>query len=159
MKKLNYLLSSIVLLGILFTVGCGPDDELGPSAEEAQKTLMAKTWNVSDVTLNNENITADFTNFTLTVDTNLGYTTFLQDITRSPQPWPTSGSFAFGVNGDGTPNVNQLLREPGGSKELPITLQVNETTMTLSFTFVDGTHNPGGRTEAISGDWVFSFTN
>ncbi|MDH5365403.1 MAG: hypothetical protein OEW67_00330 [Cyclobacteriaceae bacterium] len=158
MKKLSYLLSAIVLLAILFTIGCKPDPTPGPSAEEAQKALLVKTWTASSVTLNNEDVTADFSGFTLTIQENLNYTSSASSLTRSPQPWPTSGGFAFGVNGDGTTNVNQLLREPGGTNELPMTVQVDETTMTLGFTFTDGTHL-GGRTEAISGDWVFSFTN
>ncbi|MDH5474161.1 MAG: hypothetical protein OEX22_00565 [Cyclobacteriaceae bacterium] len=159
MKKLSYFLSASILLSILLSVGCKPNDTPGLSEEEQQKALLTKSWGVSTVTLGGEgDVTAGFTDFVLTVESTFSYTS--TGATRTPQPWPGSGTFAFDLNTDGTANVNKILREAGSPNELPMTLQMNAdgSAMTLSFTFTEGTHTSGGgRTEAISGAWVFDF--
>lgn len=155
MKKFGYLLSSAVLIGILFTVGCKGKDDPQPSAEELQQTAMTKTWAISTATLDGTTVT-DLSGFELTVTSAFGYTTNAGEMVRMPNPWPTSGTFAFGEKSDGTADITKVIREDG--LVMSLTIDADGTTMSLSFNFVDGTHSQTGRTEAIAGDWVFGFT-
>ena len=146
MKKLSYLLSTIVLFSVLLTVGCKKKSDPGPSDEQLQLDRIAKAWTVTAAQLGSEDVTDGFTNFSITINDNLGYNA--SGSTRDPQPWPSSGSFSFN-DGD----LNTLVRNDG----LEMTLNVNDegTTMTLSFTFVEATHQ-SGRVEAIDGAWSFN---
>lgn len=150
MKKLSYLLSTIVLFSVLLTVGCKKKSDPGPSEEELQLDRVAKSWTVTAAQLGSEDVTDGFSGFSIKIDENLGYTA--SGATRDPQPWPLSGTFSF-KEGD----LNTLQRNDG----LDMTLNVNDdgTTMTLSFTFDENTHQSGGRVEAINGAWSFSFTS
>ena len=56
MKKLNYLLSAIVLFGVLLTVGCGGDDSPGLTPEQTILTKLGKTWTASTVSFEGSNI-------------------------------------------------------------------------------------------------------
>lgn len=161
MKKLNYLLSAIVLSGVLFTVGCGGDDAPGITPEQAVLNKLAKTWTISSVSFENSTSTYadDFAGFTMTLTDAKGYTT-----TNSPDFGPfsqnsSSGSWDF-VTPPTDPTVSsfKVTRAADG---LEITIAISDTTMSLTFNFTDddgdGVHD--GREEAVTGAWVFDFTS
>lgn len=155
MKKLGYLLSTAVLLSVLFTVSCKKKNDPGPSEEQLRKDAMtAKTWTLNSATLSSQPVT-DLTGLTLTIDSNFGYSTNSTTLTRQPNPWPVGGTFAFGTNGDGTTNINQVIRD--NEVTMIVTVSADGSTMTLAFTFADGNTGSGGRTEAVNGDWFFEF--
>ena len=159
MKKINYLLSAIVMCGVLFTAGCKGGDEPGITPEQAVLTKLAQTWKLGLVTLDNTSEYADdFANFTMIFTAAKGYAT-----SGSPAFGPFSQASASGtwdfVVTPTDPNASafQIYRT---SDNLVMDVQVSATAMSLSFNFVDddgdGVHD--GREEAVTGAWVFNFT-
>ena len=151
MKKLGYLLSSALLLSILFTIGCKKDGGDETPEYELRLQEMATTWTATDVQLDGDNVTDGFSGFTLTVTNAYGYSA--SGATRSPQPWPASGTWDFDGAGTDNVNINKVIRDDG----LEISIDaISESSLILSFNFVEGTHD-SGRTEAVSGNWTFTF--
>ena len=157
MKTIKYTLSALIIVAIaLFTAcdGGGGGDDPQPSEEDLMKEKLSKTWNISSVTLSNEDVTADFSGFTLTLQSSGSYSTNSSSVERSPNPWPNSGSVEFGGSAD-SPNLNQLVRDDG----LTMSVSTDGSSLSLSFTFSDEhTDSTGGRVEIVNGSWVFQFT-
>ena len=153
MKKLNYLLSAVVLLAVLVTVGCSKDDGPGITPEQAVTDRMAKSWDLSSATLDSQDI-SDLTGLTLTMTDALGYSTS-GTVARTPHPWPVSGLWSFkGDITDAASGSFVITRD----SELDMNVTLTDTSLTLSFTFDDATHKgSAGRDEAVDGSWVFVF--
>ena len=67
MKKLNYLFSTVILLAVLMTIGCGKD-EPSISAEEKLVDKISGTWTASAVTYNtSDDRTTVYSGFTITL--------------------------------------------------------------------------------------------
>lgn len=155
MKNINYILSSVVLLGVLFATGCKKDDDPGISAEEVLLGKFAQTWSVSSVTFDNgTDYNNDFSSLVMTITSDKEYTT-----TNSPDFGPFSKGSSSGswqLVGEPSASPFQIERSSDG---LIIDVQVSDTNMTLTFNFTDndgdGVHE--GRSEAVTGDWVFQF--
>lgn len=151
MKKLNYLLSAVILLTVLVTVGCSKD-EGGPSAEEQVTDRFSKTWALSSASLGSDAVT-DLSGLTLTINSNLSYSTG-GTVARTPHPWPSSGTWAFTTPiTDASASSFVVTRDDG----LEINVTLTDTTLIMSFTFVEGTHSQNGREEAVSGAWSMEF--
>lgn len=163
MKKMNYLLSAVVLLGVLFTIGCGGDDAPGITPEQAALTKLAKTWTATSVSFEGSTSTYadDFQSFTLTITGEKGYTT-----SGGPSPdefgpfsqGSSTGSWDFAI-----PPVTiddsafKITRTADG---LAMDVQASATNMSLTFSFTDndGNGSHDGREEAVTGAWIFDFT-
>jgi len=155
MKKLNYLLSAVVLLAVLVTVGCSKDDGPGITPEQAVTDRLSKSWDISSATLDNQDI-SDLTGLTLTINDALGYTTNSTSVARTPNPWPVGGSWAFVDEITDAADTSFSIRR---DDEINIVVALTDTSLTLSFTFDDAIHKGStGKEEALSGDWVFVFT-
>src|SRR5258705_1361461 len=92
-----------ILLMVLILESCGSK---GPSdAEVFIGSLHAKTWKISVVSLDNQDVTTLFPNLTLTIESNRTY------ITTNPLPpiWNAKGSFTLS---DASPNYH-LIRDEG----------------------------------------------
>ncbi len=154
MKKLNYLLSAAVLMMVLITVGCGKDDGPNQTPEEAVTEAFSKTWVLSSATLTGEGDVTDLDGLTLTVG-NLSYSTNSGSVARTPNPWPSSGSWSFSSTiTDANTSSFTVLRDDGLS--ISVT-GFSDTAMTMGFTFSDS-NTTGGKEEAVNGAWVMSFT-
>lgn len=163
MKKLLFI-SLVTTLGFVLSY-CGPDPAPEPTPSELQLEKLAgaynqsgsRTWTVNEVTFQgSEDRTTEWktTDFRLTFTTSgtLTGNTYSTSGVVTPGPWPLSGSWSFGGTAE-NPNINQVLRNDG----LEISVSVSETTLSLTFTFDESVHT-GGRVEALSGEYVFTFT-
>ncbi len=148
-QKFTYLTLSLLLACLVGFVSCSSDDgddgdpvpELTP--EEEQLALLARTWEVTSVTVDNTATNA-FDGLTLTLTEGK---TFTAGDGYEPV-WPTNGTFDFGAN------LFTIDRNDGVSVNIDNTL--SETSMILTFNY---DVLPGGRTDGILGDYVFQFTS
>ena len=148
MKKSTYFLGLIVLALLVTFSNCKKKGEDEKTAEELRLELMARTWNVTNATLDGTNVTTDYSGMTLTFTTSKGYSVSGGDFTPV---WPASGTFDFAS----ASNVNQFTRQPDN---VDVTIvSITETNMTLSFTFAT-TGRKAGRTTGVDGDYVFDFS-
>jgi len=147
LNQLSFLSTMSVLIIVAIMHGCKGSNPEGPTVEEEQIRKLTRTWTTESVTFGgNEDRTADWSAFTLTVSGSKTYTT---TGTYSPGPWPASGTWDFFKNGDAV-NINKVVRDDG----LEVSITVTETALTMTFTFNDADHK-GGRTEAVNGEYVF----
>ena len=147
LKQLSTLATILLLATLPITQSCKDPGQGTPTAEEQQIEKLTKTWTVESVTFGgSEDRTTDWSGFTLTVTGNQGYST---TNAFSPGPWPASGTWSFATTG-GTADINKVLRDDG----LEIAITVSATSLTMTFTYDDTTHQ-GGRTEAVNGEYVF----
>jgi len=160
---LKFLTVIILLVG--FISSCKDKKNNDPTPTQVQleklagsyKTTSTKTWTVQSVTFNStEDRTAEWAGlgFTLSLSTDGANHSYTTANAFSPGPWPASGTWSFGGTVD-NPNVNLLLRD--NQLEMASSVNVDATTLTLVFIFDDTVHS-GGRTEAVNGEYIFTFT-
>lgn len=163
MKKLTYLLSAGVLVAIFAISGCKDNGGNEQSAVDVAGGNFSGTWAVdgsaNSVTFDNQDRTANYDDFALSVTYNTGqgsglYTATGTIIGSGSSPWPGSGSWEFETAEPGAKSFN-IVRDPGSGQELTITVSLTDTDMTLNFNFDDSV-NKGSRTEAVTGPWVFN---
>ena len=141
MYKPIFLLTAVILLCAFFG-SCGGND--GPSPEEARLQELTATWQLGSVVNDNQDVTNQFTGFSLTVTANKTFSTL-----QGGNPWPAQGTFDF-VNG----NVSRLLRDDGVTIEVT---NITEERLVLSFdmnTVRGGAHG----SEGITGNFIFDLT-
>jgi len=151
MRTLNYILSGLILSGMIFASGCGDDDGL-PVITDAEKRialLSSQTWNFNTVTQTGTNISAEFNGATVTFTGTGTFSTTNIDPTYEPI-FPVSGSWSIP---DET-LINQIL-----FNNIPMTISnATETALTLEFSFIGASANTGGRINSLDGDYVVTFT-
>ena len=151
MKYFKFLTLIAFLAGFTFMIGCGNDDDNGPSEEELQLEKLAGTWSVSSASLDGVDRTADWSLMTLTLTTSKSYST---SGSNDENVWPASGTWDFaGTTGAGLFTVN---RSDGVTITIGSTL--SESNMELSFTYALAAAQMESRVASIEGDWVFTFT-
>jgi hypothetical protein len=137
-----------IIAAAMITFACGGDDS--PTVDPIQKVVdgLGKTWSATSVTFQSQEVTTDWSGFTLAFDQNKGYTaTSLSD--ESVLVWPTSGSYSF----PNLENVNTILRSDG----VQISIEdLTESNARLVFQ-IEG-RNQGGREDALIGEWAFVMT-
>lgn len=145
------------LLLALMLSGCKDDKK--PTVEETQLKLLAKTWTLSEVTLDgvNKKTSSEYNSFKLTIsgtysasDPNAEYN---YSVSGRPQlgAWPASGKWTFDTNSP----AGTLIRDPGTANEIPVTYSLSDGKLEISFTYQgDGF---SGRTSIINGQWVMVF--
>lgn len=148
MKKLNTLFALLFLAGMVVMSGCKDKKEPEEKTEE-QKQIEALTgaWTVSSVSLDNSDITSDWTSFTVTFG---GDKTYTSANSNNSNVWPASGTYDFAVSGS-TVDVNTMLRSGNGT-DLEIALTVSENSLTMSFDYDTDIH---GRLKGTDGAWIF----
>ncbi len=155
MRRLSFLFSIPALLGLLFIISCGKDDSPSVSPAEAQFNKLTGTWNVVDVKFNNnDDRTADFSGFTLTLGGTLASPTYNTSNSTSPGPWAPSGNWNFGGTAE-SPNINQMVLSNGPT--ISVSLTDADETLVLNFTYNEDTHGTN-RLEAVDGQWRFELT-
>jgi hypothetical protein len=160
MRMLPRILSLLaVVSACLFFMGCDPGPDKNDAVEKTQLTQLSKTWTVSKVTLD-EVERSDFSGFKLAISGSFNdsspkgpYTYTVSGTRPDPNPWPPAGgTWKFGSD----PKHDLLRNDEGG--DLPMNYTVTSSTLSIDFTYTgDGFSN--GRTEEVSGHWVFTFTS
>jgi hypothetical protein len=157
MKLTTRILSLLVLAGIIFISGCGPDPKPKKSDEEKQFEKLAVKWDLVSAS-DGDDRTADFVDLVLNLSGTFAEGgTFNYDFTGTrpnPSPWPKSGTWKFGDT-----VTSDLIRDPGTDNELAMEYTVTDTNLTITFTIPDGDPGfPGGsRVGNVTGTWTFEF--
>jgi predicted small lipoprotein YifL len=152
--KLILLLLSV---GMLFSLAnCGEKSKPAEPIADQQLTKLSKTWKLTSVTLNSNAVTTpSYSAFQLVMTgtkgaTSFGYTTTGRPTTLSP--WKASGTWTFVKDQETT----LITRDPDNtSDKLDMTYVVSESALEISFNFT-GQGYPG-RTDQVTGNWVFKF--
>lgn len=147
----------ITMMATLY-MGCKKVDNNKKTEEEIQLNKLNGVWKLESAN-DGMDRTADFPNLALTLAgsfvPNGIYDYSLTGKRPNPSPWPVNGKWSFGTN-----KLTELIRDPNTTSETPMTYQVTDTKLTLSFTVPDG--SPGwtggtSRTNSVSGNWTFTF--
>jgi hypothetical protein len=141
MRKINIIVSALVVVSLLLVTGCKKDDP-EPETARIQKLLAANTWVIQTVTVNEVDQTNLFTGLTLSF-TKTNFST-----TNGGVVWPASGTWEFVDE-----TAETIVRNDG----LQITInEATNTSLKLALTWSTTTLG-GGRTASVAGDHEFSF--
>jgi len=160
MKIITRILSLLVLAGLTaYYVSCKSDDP-EKSVEQQQFEKLVKTWELSSADNDGVIRTDEFSEpFTLTLSG-----VFAPGATHSyvfAGSTPAVSPFAH-QTGDwkfGSPAEGQVIMNPGQSTEKTVSYTLSDTALTIEFDVAEGeNYPPFGRTESVSGNWVFQFT-
>lgn len=151
MKKLTTAFALLFLAGMIVLSGCKkktkPEEK---TAEELRIEALTGTWIVSEVTLDNSDVTSDWPSFAVT----FGNKTYTTDNSFNTNVWPASGSYTFDMAGTEV-DVNTMLRSGNGADlEIALNLSSNSS-LTMSFNYDTNTH---GRLKGTDGAWTFRMT-
>jgi hypothetical protein len=153
MKIVRNIPVLLMVLAVLLVFGCKKKKDAEPDPEaEAIAKLVSGAWIATAVTLDTEDRTADFANFSLTITENKTYSTSGVDPIYS-SVWPSSGNWDFKSSGSAIPDLTIIIRD--GSLEMDIDV-LSETQFILSFTFVTGSMEGTSGTE---GSYIFSMAH
>ncbi len=152
--KLGLLFISI---GVLLTFSnCGGGGSTPEPLADQQFTKLSKTWNIATVTLEGQDQkTLLYPNFKLQITGTKGAASFGYKTTGNPaagSPWKGTSTWAFG-----TDPLTMLVREPDTDK-LAMTYAVSASTLQISFNYTGTVNQNQGRTEVVTGNWIFTFT-
>jgi hypothetical protein len=170
MKQLARFASLLTLVCVsLFFANCdggGGDDK---SEQQVQFEKLKFTWTMQSVTQDGSstgNAAAEFTGsgLTLSITGNFaenGDFNYNLDATTqvTTSPWPEAGKWRFG-----SPVTSQIIRlDSENSAALPnvpmgYSLSNGDKTLTVTIDNYEGSNFVVGRTQSVSGDWVFVFT-
>lgn len=145
MKSIKNRFFAVMACIALATGGCKDDSgDSAPSATDSRLTELMNNgvlWTLSSqgVTKDGFDVSDQFAGFKL----NIGNKVYNTINGKSPV-WETSGSWDFIDN-----NPNQLLRD--GSTQISISLSGGN----LALTFMADGVSQGGRSEAVSGEYIF----
>lgn len=147
------ILTLLGLIAVLVTYSSCKDDN--PTAEpitDVQLEKLSKTWKVDAVTLDGVDKKADYNAFQLIFSGTKGNTSFGYSTSGRPSlsPWKASGSWEFGASPE-----TQIIRDKGTADELAMTYSVNDTQLSITFTY-NGAGYPA-RTGVVKGQWIFTF--
>lgn len=140
-QQIGSSLMMVMLIGIMVLNGCKNNDPQ-PETEHVKAQLIANTWKIQNVTVDDTDQSALFTGLTLSF-TESSYAT-----TNGGAVWPASGTWMFSDD-----TAKKIQRSDG----LEITVvEVSATNLKLGLTRTSGTIGLG-RIESVAGNHVFSF--
>lgn len=137
------LFSTVLILSLLIIESCNSKKSPQTPQDITASKLKSTTWNISAVTADGTDQTQLFAGMTLSFSQN-EYTT-----NNGGALWPSNGGWTFTDD-----TASFILRSDG------ITVTIKETTtdkLVLSLLSTKTTIG-GGRTNSITGNYVFSFT-
>lgn len=151
MKLFNRLIVILGLTGILLS-GCGDDES--PSAKAKQLSIISGTWKISNVKVDNADVTSEYPSFELTLSGSAKSDVFAYGIVGRPDlsPWPAGGTWSFGSD-----LKSNLVRDPSTSDVLNMNYTVTKTQLTIDFMF-NGLGYDASRVNSAAGNWVYTFT-
>ncbi len=150
MRTLNYILSGLILIGMIFASGCG--DKNGPEpidpAEERIELLSSRTWNFNTVTQTGVDISTVFDGATLTFTATETFSTSNVDPTYA-SIFPASGSWSI-------PDPTLINQIQFNNISMTIS-NATPTALTIEFNFPGASANKGGKIKSLDGDYVVTF--
>jgi hypothetical protein len=158
MKIASRILSLLILVAIAtIYVACKDKKGNDETVESIQLKKLSDSWTVQSASDGSDR-TTDFAGVVLTIEGNYvengTYSYELSGTRPNPSPWPISGTWKFG-----NPKTSQLVRDPGGVSETPMTYTVTDTELEIQFDVPEGSVGwPGGRISSVVGHWTFTFT-
>ena len=132
----------LVMVGISLTLACGDDDSSGPTLLEERLEALAGNWVLGTVNNDGQDVTGQFSGFTLTLTSSESFTT-----TNGGNAWPASGTFQLSST-----NLNELTRDDG--VRVTITT-INETNLSLTFQITEVGGTAAG-SNGITGTFIFN---
>jgi len=166
MNKLSNLFTATTILALIIFISCGPKDDGGGPDEptEIEKRLelllnggdpfVAEAGGVKQdgvAATEWEDFTVEFTGsgnggtFTTTGRPSTA------DVPNVDVVWPVEGTWQFGDSSTpGEKDPSKIVRSDGVS----MVVSATSTKITLTFTIED---NSGGRTQGVTGTWIFEF--
>jgi hypothetical protein len=154
MKFFNKQYILILLVVALIGGACGSDDASDAGAVEKEKlALLTHTWTVESVT-QNDNRTAEFADFTLTLggvfrpESPKGpYTYAVAGTQPDLKPWGSAGTWSFGADATKT-----IVRDDG----VNVAYTVDGSKLTLTFTCAT-CDKDNAKKGSAEGPWIFVF--
>jgi hypothetical protein len=132
-KTIHLVLAVLLIVSL---TSCKKDD---PNPVDQQINQLKGTWKLGSISNDNQDVTAQFTGFTLTF-TDKNYAT-----TNGGNPWPVNGTYDFKST-----DLKSLLR----SDNTVVTIdQLTTTALVLSFNYTNLTN---GRVSGVTGNFTFS---
>lgn len=167
MNKLSNLFTATTILALVIFASCGKDDGTGPGTDPdpiaEQLALLLNggaEWTVTAGSIKQDGVAAgDWDNFSLKFTgsgTSGNYTTTGRPeesaVPNRDVVWPASGNWEFADAATaGEKDPSKVVRSDG----VVINVSVTSTKMSLTFTIEDT--GSGGRTNGVTGTWVFEF--
>lgn len=146
MKNITTLLLSLV---VLFFASCKDDDDPQPDPTADQVEKLSRTWGVTSVDLDGDNVTSQWAAFTLTFNTNFNYST-----TNGISPvWEPTGTWSFGGTND-NPVLTTIIRSDNVDMTI-LNIAEDASTLTLRFNIVGAEPGRGGRISSLNGEYTF----
>ena len=137
----RHLILYLAMCCLCTALACGGGDD-GPSLEELRIQELTASWAVNTVINDNQNVTDQFSGFTLTVTSELTFST-----TNGGNAWPAQGTFEFP-----TDDLDFILRDDNINMSIG---SISETTLSLIFQINDVRGTASG-TEGITGQFIFN---
>lgn len=135
------LIALTVLMGVIVS-SCKEKPAPAKTDEQLQTEKLVGTWvldaGANVVTLDGNDVSADWTSFTLT----LGDKTYQTTNAAFAEVWPASGTWAYGAD------VSKMVRDDGVEISIAVT---EDTSLQMQFDYTDA----GGRLNGIAGNWIF----
>lgn len=140
----RYLTHLIYSCALLLIVGACSKDEAGPTAEEKFLADLEGTWQINDVTLDNEDVSDEFDGLAVSFTEEQTFT-----VTNSVgNIWPASGLFELQET---TGDLFDLIRDD----EVVMTVdELTDNSLVISFEF----DSAPGRLKGLAGEYTFTFT-
>jgi len=165
MKFVTKWLAFITLFAaILVLNGCGGDDP-EKSEEEVQLDKLRGTWTMSSVENDGVDRSDEYPNMTVsfagtfTSGGTYNFTSIVDDLNASTpddwpsiSPWKASDAWKFNTS---TPST--LIVRQSDLQDMTYTLSNSDSQLSIEFNYSGPGFN-NGRTESVSGNWVFTFT-
>ena len=150
MKGLIHTLTFLTLLILVAgSIGCGDDDD-GPTLGQQQLGALVGRWTValgSDVQLGTGDAPGNWSNFSITFND-----TFEVSVDGVPSEAVVFDISTYSISGD---NATLLTLTFNGEPSETAVAEINDDTMTLSFTINDDNDQLGARNKSVDGDWTF----
>lgn len=155
MKRVTQItILSLVVLSLTFFSNCKSDDsgDGGLTIEAQARANLAKTWDVTTVNRESQDITGEFTGFTLTFGAE-GSFSASNDIDASGNDIFAGSQWAF-EDASALTNPNQFFIVFGPDA---VSVNVTDTNLTLTFSINDDS-SIGNRVQGIDGEYRIEAT-
>ncbi|MEM9679026.1 MAG: hypothetical protein AAF901_01780 [Bacteroidota bacterium] len=143
MKQIIRKASVVITIGLLCSQlalqGCRDDDETNP--QEIRLQELSQTWVLGTVTNDGNDVTSQFTGFTLTID-QFSFTT-----QNGGNTWPDSGTYSFLEN-----DLDLILRLDAVEINV-VSLSAEALTITFQISQLNG------RKQGVTGNFEFQLIN
>ena len=147
MSKPSYTLFVLLLISMVTFSNCKKDDPTPADQVQSKITEISGSYSINTVTLDNTDVTSEYTGMVITLTASKTYQTGPGDY---DPVWPDTGPYVFKDETSNPPVLTSFIRDD----DVEVSYVLNGSSMTFSFNIP----NPLGRTTGADGDYVFSCT-